>query len=223
MGELRMHALSIIEIRDMFGASTELAGTLRQLAGERFRVAAPQHRQRGLLGKLGPFLKRSAADSPVFPDGMPLPSDWENLIAGRYIAPDRVDVSWQVIDTWVDALDWGTWTAPVAPSGLDDLDFALARAGMPSRYGLRKLMADDPQLTIRPGTGMRVGYSKNQHVLATLASLEQVVDEVDESHRPIAQGLRDFLADIPRWTAEATELNRPAPDLFVVWRDDIRG
>ena len=38
MGEWRMHALSIHEVRDMFGADEQLAARLRAIASEAFRV-----------------------------------------------------------------------------------------------------------------------------------------------------------------------------------------
>lgn len=221
MGELRLHALSITEIRDMVGASPELARTLRTIAGERFRVT-DRHQQRGLLGKLGPLLKRSAANSPVFPPTMPLPSDWENLIAGRYIAPERLELSWLVLDTWIDALDWGTLTWQFSPAELDDFDFALTRAGLPARHGLRKMMGADAQLGVRPGPDMRVGYAKNAHVLAGGEELARVVDQVEDHHRAAATGLRDFLAEFPAWTRTAIDQGRPAPDLFVVWWERAR-
>jgi len=223
MGELRLHALSVFEIRDMFGAAPELAGRLRHLAGERFRPPAPERHERGLLSKLGPLLKRSPAAASVVPDGTPVPADWENLIAGRYVSPERIDVSWLVLDTWIDALDWGTFTHQFEPDEMEHFDFALTKAGLPSRFSLRKLAADDAQLNLRPGAGMVTGYAKNSHVLATLEELDRVVDQVDDDYREVSQSLRDFLGHFPEWTRAAAELNRPAPDLFVVWWERHRG
>ncbi|WP_022909454.1 hypothetical protein [Aestuariimicrobium kwangyangense] len=221
MGELRMHALSIHEVRDMFGADAELAGRLRAIASDTFRVPAAEQRPRGLLGKLGPVFRSNPG--PVVPDGTPLPSDWETLIRGHYVAPERLEVSWKVVDAWVDALDWQTWHADLGSRQLDDLDFALTKAGLPSRFGLRKLMADDPQLPLRAANGMRIGYSKSGHVTATAAELGAVLDRVEgEENLARARSLHAFLSLFPGLAEQARGAGRPGPDLFLVWWETPR-
>jgi hypothetical protein len=222
MGELRMHALSIHEVRDMFGADAELAARLRAIASDTFRVPAAEQRPRGLLGKLGPVFRSNPG--PVVPDGTPLPSDWETLIRGHYVSPDRLDVSWKVVDAWVDALDWHTWHADLDSRQLDDLDFALTKAGLPSQFGLRKLMADDPQLPLRPANGMRIGYTKLGHVIATGTELGAVLDRVEgEQNIAGAHSLHAFLSLFPGLAEQAEAAGRPRPDLFLVWWEVPRG
>lgn len=204
----------------MFGADAALAGRLRTIASDSFQVPAADERPRGLLSKLGPMFRNNPG--PVVPHGTPLPSDWENLLRGQYVAPERLDVSWKVLDAWVDEIDWGTWHADLSSRELDDFDFALTRAGLPSRFGLRRLMSDEPQLPLRPATGMVIGYAKNAHVQATQEHLAAVLDEVDGEAREPAHRLNDHLAQFASWTAQAEEQQRPRPDLFVVWWQTAR-
>lgn len=220
MGELRMHALSIHEVRDMFGANPDLAARLRTVASDTFRVPAAENRPTGLLSKIGPLFKRGP--EVVFPPDMPLPSDWELLLRGSYIPPERVDHSWKVVDAWLDASDWGTFSSTFTSGQLDGLDFALTKAGLPSQYGLRKLLGQDAQLPLRAATGMRFGYSKNPHVQATAAALAQCADQVDAEFAPAAALLRDYLGQFPTWTQQALAQGRPEPDLFVVWWEQGR-
>lgn len=216
-----MHALSIHEVRDMFGADAELAGRLRAIASDTFQVPAADRKPTGLLGRLGPMFRHNPG--PVIPHGTPLPSDWENLIRGQYIAPERLEVSWKVLDAWVDAVDWDTWHADLGRRELDDLDFALTKAGLPSRFGMRKLLQDDAQLPLRPATGMRVGYSKLSHVLATSERLATVMDEVEgDRNQQIVHDLAGFLARFDEWAARAQSAGRPSPDLFLVWWETPR-
>lgn len=210
-----MHALSIHEIRDMFGAGPELSAQLRTIASDTFRVPSARGRSTGLLSKIGPLFKRG--DDVVFPPEMPLPSDWEVLLRGSYVKPERVEQSWTVVDAWVEALDWGTYTGEFTTGQLDDLDFALTKAGLPSQYGLRKLMGQDAQLPLMAGPRMHFGYSKNEHVLATRDALAAVIDEVDEQNRAAARGILDFLDGFAGWTEQARQQDRSAPDLFAVW------
>lgn len=220
MGELRLHALSIHEVRDMFGANAELAGRLRTIASDIFRVPAAENRPTGLLSKIGPLFRRG--DDIVFPPEMPLPSDWEVLLKGSYVKPDRVEQSWKVVDAWLDAVDFGTFTSTYSSSELDGIDFALTKAGLPSQYGLRKLLSQDAQLPLMAGAGMRFGYSKNAHVLATATALDQVADQVEQPFAGAVANLRDFLDRFSDWTLEAATAGRPEPDLFVVWWEQGR-
>ena len=218
MGELRLHAIGIDEIRDMFGADADRASTLRTLAAERFRVPEAENAPRGLISRGGPLFRRDPR-APHLPSSYPTPNDIENLLAGRFVAPERIAHAWQVMDAWLDGLAWGRTQVEITQAGFDDLEFALARAGLPSRYSLGKLMEHDPALPLRPGPGMRVGYSRHSHVEATRDALARITAEVEKpEHRALASGLVQFLETYPQWTQLARKLDRPEPDLFVTWR-----
>ncbi|MEL4358613.1 MULTISPECIES: hypothetical protein [unclassified Luteococcus] len=220
MGELRMYAIGIDEVRDMFGATPQVAGRLRTIASEAFRVPRVGQASPGRLGKLGPLFRR-APDAPVIPPGTPLPSDIETLLAGRFVAPERLRVSWRVVDVWLAERSWARHSLDRSAPEIDQLEFELTRAGLPSQYGVRKLMALDAQLPLRPATGMTVGYSKHAHVLASGRALSDCLPQVQQHSRERAQRLADFLLGFESLAGQAQADQRPAPDLFVTFdRDD---
>lgn len=215
MGEFRLHAISIDEVRDIFGADEALAHRLRECARARFSVPAPRSRGR-LFSRLRPVTTVDP-DAPVLPPGHPTPGDVSDLLAGRYVPPERLSRCWRVLDLWLHELSWGTSSLALGPDEIDDLEFDLARAGLPSELSLRHLFAGDPQIPLRPAPDMRTGYARSAHVTATLAGLRAVSGRVDERHQPIVDQLVDFLDHFCSWSEEAPAAGRPAPDLLVVW------
>lgn len=214
MGEFRLHAISIDEVRDIFGADDALADRLRECARAKFSVPAP--RRRGLWSRLVP-LTRTDPDAPVLPPGFPTPGDVEDLLAGRYAPPERLSRCWRVLDLCLCELSWGTTSLSLGPDEIDDLEFVLARAGLPSELSLRRLLSGDPQIPLRPAPDMRTGYARSAHVAATHEALSAVAARVDEQHTAMVEQLVDFLAQFCEWSAEAPGAGRPAPDLLVVW------
>ena len=66
MGELRLYAVGIEEVRGMFGASPQVAEHLREVARRAFAPPAVEARS-GLLSKLGPIFKRVPATPVISP------------------------------------------------------------------------------------------------------------------------------------------------------------
>ena len=67
MGELRLYAIGVDEVRDVFCASPALEHQFRSIAAEAF----PAHttpKQPGMLGKLGPLFRRPPEAVIVQPD-----------------------------------------------------------------------------------------------------------------------------------------------------------
>ncbi len=173
-------------------------------------------RRKGLWSKLRP-VTRTDDETPILPVNWPTPNDVEDLIAGRYVSPDRLTRCWRVFDLWLHEMSWGTHTMALDPGGADDFEFDLARAGLPSELSLRRLFGGDPQIPLRPAPGMRTGYSRAAHVTATRTALELVAGRVAQAHREAVGDLVGFLTQFQEWSAAAPEEGRPAPDLFVVW------
>ncbi|MGA4669086.1 DUF7691 family protein [Propionibacteriaceae bacterium Y1923] len=222
MGELRLHAISVYDIRDMFGADPGLAAQLRQIASDAFVVpATEQQRKPSMIQRIGPMFRRDPL-AVVVPHDHPIPSDWEALIQGRYVEPSRLVASWRVVDAWVDARDYGTTTLALDPGQAEAFDFALTKAGLASQFSLRGLMALDASLPLRPAHGMHVGYSKNPHALATAEALRSIVDQVDEDWRGGAEHLLAFLDAFAEWTRQAQQADRMLPDLYVTWWETNR-
>ncbi|MGA4507978.1 hypothetical protein ACQB6R_02965 [Propionibacteriaceae bacterium G1746] len=222
MGELRLHAISVYDVRDMFGADDGLAAQLRQIASETFAVPATEEQLKpSMIRKVGPMFRRDPL-ARVIPTDVPKPTDWETLIAGRYVEPSRLVPSWKVVDAWVDARDWGTATMTLTPPQTEAFDFALTKAGLHSSYSLGNLFANDVALPIRPAHGMRVGYAKNPHVLATADALRAVLDRVDPDWAGGARYLSSFLDAFVGWTDQARSADRALPDLYCAWWETSR-
>ncbi|MDN5995729.1 hypothetical protein [Acidipropionibacterium jensenii] len=215
MGELRLHAISINEVRDIFGADEAQARTLRGWAQEHFSVPETP-RRRGLWSKLRP-VTRIDNEAPILPVNWPTPQDVDDLIAGRFVSPDRLVRCWRVLDLWLHNLSWGTHSMSMDLGRVDDFEFDLARAGLPSELSLRRLFGSDPQIPLRPAPGMHTGYSRAAHVTATRDALSAIAERVSEPNRETVAGLVGFLVQFSAWSAAAPGAGRAAPDLFVVW------
>ena len=87
MQQLVACAISIDDVRDIFGAAPALAERLRGLAAQRLAPASPAKRR-----WFGPVLRRDRDDA-VDPR-TPTPGDVDTLLAGGYVEPDRLPQCW---------------------------------------------------------------------------------------------------------------------------------
>jgi hypothetical protein len=215
MSRLTIFALGITELRDMFRAIPELADRLRAIAADQFPAPSASHRRGSLLGRIGPVMKRPI--DPHQAPARPTPGDVEALLAGRAIEPERLTHAWQILLAWLDATSWDRLDFDLAPQQMSDLEFDLARAGLPSQFALENLMLGNPQLPLQPLPGQRFGYSKHAHAEATRHALSMVMGDLGETALAVAGPLLEFLNQYPHWAEKAAEAGRPAPDLVVVW------
>lgn len=209
MTELRLYAIGIDEVRDMFGAPPEIASTLRSIATTEF--AAPT-RKSGMLGKLGPLFKRDYFASDDDPS-RPRHDDVENLLAGRYVAPDRMIPAWRLVETWLVQRAWGNLRLPASPQQLEALDFDLARAGLPPELALASVFRNDVQVPLRPLSGMRIGYAKYPHVLAIGNGLKRALLQIEGQSAELAKTVEEWVQGFPHWAEVAPTISRPVPDL----------
>ncbi|WP_147454027.1 hypothetical protein [Tessaracoccus antarcticus] len=170
MQELRLFAIGINDVRDIFGADAPLAARLRDSAARHF--AAPPH-PRSLLSKLGPVFSRHP-QSEVDPQN-PLRSDVDALLAGGHIPVERLVQCWQVLLAWLG--DLSAQSLDITLDGLEALEFDLALAGLPSDFSVRRLASRELGTPLRPLPHQVVGYSKHQHVVETYTELRQVHDD----------------------------------------------
>ncbi|TRY20100.1 hypothetical protein FOJ82_04335 [Tessaracoccus rhinocerotis] len=187
MHTLRLFAISIDAVRDIFGADPALAERLRAVAAARF---APPTRARpsGILG-----LFRRDRQLEVDPS-RPLVSDVEALLAGGYISPDRTRQCWLVLLAWLEELS--TAHAELAVRELDTLEFDLARAGLHSDNSLRNLAARQLGTILRPLPGQTVGYAKHSTAVDTLDALVSLGRTADEEFAAViarTDPVRDLL------------------------------
>lgn len=162
MHTLRLFAISIDAVRDIFGADPTLAGQLRGIAASRFAPPAPQ-RPKGILG-----LFRRDRELEV-DASQPIASDVEALLAGGYVPPERTRQCWLVLLAWLEEL--GAGHADMVVEELDTLEFDLARAGLHSDHSLRNLAAHPLGTILRALPGQTVGYAKHANAVETLDAL----------------------------------------------------
>lgn len=217
MVEIRLYAIGIDEMRDWFGAGPATAATLRGVAAERFRVPAAERRPTGMLSKLGPLFRRDPW-APRIPAELPSPSDVETLINAHFVPPERLDAAWTVVGAWLDALAWGRVITVLGATEWRDLEFDLARAGVPSQYAISKLWGLDPSLPLRPVPGTEVGYARHHHAVATRGALDAARARVMDSSREPLHAVLGFLRELDGWSAAAAATGRPAPDVVGVCR-----
>lgn len=209
MRELRLFAISINDVRDIFGAHAALAARLRSTAASH---SAPPRETRSLLGRIGPLFSRNR--SVEVDPRRPLSSDVDVLLSGGHIPHDRMPQCWQLMLLWLPELSAMNLT--MATEGLDALEFDLARAGLPSDFSLRQLAERELAIALRPLPDQVVGYSKHVHVVSTAHHLRRVHDEAPPELRRTMDTIEPLL-DLLEAVAGQPEL---ALDLVVVQTPD---
>lgn len=213
MGSLRLYAIGIDEVRGIFGAAEETATALRAIAVHRFPAALASGP--GLLAKLGPVFRR-APDAPVLRPGVPSGSDVDTLLAGRYVPPHRLTACWVLLEAWIEAMAWGFTTTEVSETQLNEFDFELARASVPSRYGLRQLLRSDLGIAMLPAPGLAAGFAHGDHVLAMADAWRTPAGSLAPEHQATSRQLLDWFGSYPEWMAAAPARHRPTPDLIAL-------
>jgi hypothetical protein len=222
MGELRLYAVGIEEVRGMFGASPQVAEHLRAVAQRAF---APPGLERshdpagrgGLLSKLGPIFKRVPA-TPVISPTQPEPHDLEVLLAGAYVPPNRTGATWRLLETLVQSIAWGSTRMGLTAQELDDLDFALARGGASASIGLRHLLNSTLSLNLIPVNGLKVGWYPHQKATAMAEAYRSAMPGIKtEGQREMINSLTIWLDGFVPWAQVAASLGRPVPDLVGFW------
>lgn len=210
MGELRLFAVGIDEARDVFGAPPALAELLRASTAHLY---PPPPRKRRLRDKLGPLTR-----APLLPDpSIPMPGDADELLAGRFVRPDRVPAAWVLIEHWLTKLSWGVYAESLQAPALDEWDFALAKVGVSSAYGIGHLFNEELGFPVRPMTQQRTGYARHAHVAAAATALTAGVDQLEGDPAAWTRTLVGWLDRYPTWTAAADSAGRPRPDLLAVF------
>lgn len=209
MGELRLFAIGIDEARDMFAATAGLAERLQATAQPLY---PPPPRKRRMLDKLGPLTRTSLLPDPT----VPMPGDADDLLSGRFVRPDRTPAAWVLIEHWLGDLSWGVYDIAVTVTSLDAWDFALARAGLSSTYGIAQLFNEELGFPVRPLPDMHTGYVRHAHVLATAQALAECRDRIEGEPVAWTDGLLGWLGNYPGWTRDAEASGRPQPDLIAL-------
>jgi len=216
VGELRLYAIGIQELRGMVGAPPQRVDELRELARRAF-APAKEREPAGLLSKLGPIFRRVPA-TPVIPATQPEPRDVENLLAGAYVPPERIGATWRVLETLTQAMAWGSTRMSLTTAELDDLDFALARGGVSASFGLRHLLSCTTSVNLIPVSGLTVGWHGHDQALAMASAYRSALPQIKtEEQREMIASLASWLDGFVHWSKIAATLGRPVPDLVGFW------
>lgn len=215
MGSLRLYAIAIDEVRDIFSAPEATAAALRAIAAERFPSPAPP--APGLLAKLGPLFAR-AVDAPVIRPDVPSGSDVDTLLSGRFVPPERLAASWTLLEAWIDAMAWGRHGFDLDEASLSDFDFELARAGVAARHGLRGLLTTELGIAMRPAPGLVAGFVRLGHVRAIADAWHAAEANLTGAHRDRALTLLAWFDRFTGWAEAAPVERREPPDLVSILR-----
>ena len=213
MGELRLYAVGLDEVRGVFGAPDDRAAHLREVARRAF-TPEPDAARTGLLSKLGPIFRRPPAAQVVSPT-QPEPRDVEVLLAGAHVRPDRTGATWRVLETLVCGLAWSSTRMALTSASLDDLDFALARGGVPASVGLRHLLDTRVELNLVPVQGLTVGWHPYEKALAMAGAYRAAMPQIKTTEQQeLVNGLATWLDGFVPWAQAAAAQRRPTPDLI---------
>ena len=216
MGELRLYAIGVDEVRDLFCASAELAAEFRQIVAGEF---PPQTTPKapGMLGKLGPLFRRPPGAVLIRPDS-PVDSDVTDLLAGRFIAAERQPVAWRLVEAYLAATAWSGHRIVLDVSRYNDLEFDLARAGLDPRFGLGKLVNRELGVPLQTYPGLSTGYTPHAVALDAAAAWRNALPRLSPPNRALAEPHAAWLAQFHHYAQAAPSRGRPAPDLIVVYR-----
>lgn len=213
MGTLWCYAVAIDQVRDIFGAPEPDAASLRAIAADRFGSRRGQ--SPGLLGKLGPMFRRPPDAAVIRPDE-PGREDCDRILAGQHVPPHRLAASWRLLQAWIESRAWAGHTSTIDPHALGDIEFDLARAGVPARNSVNSLIGRDLGIGMLPAPGTAAGYCPGAHVTATAQAWREALPELASESAPWVTDLLDWLDQFEEWTAAATDQHRPPPDLVGV-------
>ncbi|MFT4218330.1 MAG: hypothetical protein QM619_14265 [Micropruina sp.] len=216
MGELRLYAIGVDEVRDVFCAPPELAAEFRRIVAEEFPPRTLP-KPPGMLSKLGPLFRRPPGAVVVGPD-TPLESDVANLLAGRFIQPDRQPVAWTLLEAYLAATAWSRHRIELDVTRFNDLEFDLARSGLDPRFGLGKLVNRELGVPLQTYPGLSTGYTPHAVALDAAAAWRNVLPQLSPPNHAVAEPYAAWLAQFHHYAQAAPAKNRPIPDLIVVYR-----
>ena len=208
--ELRLWAVNIEVFRQCFAPPGDMADSLFQIC-DQFTPADTRARSKNLLSKLGPLL-RHPPTAPLIRPGVPNRHDAESMMTSRFIDSDRLSACWVLAQAWLDHLAVSHATIPLPSARIDEMEFDLVRAGVPTQVSIRHLWRLSIDIPLRALDGMSVGYMDHPTVLHLIEQWTMALPDLEESTRQFATPLLAFTTPFPEHPQD-----QPPPDLIALW------
>ena len=213
MGELRLTAIGVGELKALFSGSPEIEEHLRTVAAQAFPPPQAPVKKGRLLGKVGPLVQ-PPPDAPVIRPGVPTNQDLHDLTRGRFVKADRLTAAWALVRLWLDACGWPTLVLAIDEPAMNELDFELATGGVETRYALRRLLNDKLALPLRNAPGQVTGFVPYEHAVALRETWRPAVPTLSPRNVATAQHIVGWLGGLEGWAAYACQVGHPLPDLI---------
>lgn len=191
MGSLQLWAVGISHVRGIFSADPVMAQRLRHAAHQHFGQASPP--APGLLGKLGPLMRRSSDPAAPRPE-VPTPDDVEDMLAGRYLPPPRLPAAWALFEFWLTLLADHHVRLELSEAEIRDFDFDLARNDVPSRYSLNDLFTSNLGIMLTRPPGLADGWINGQHAADMATAWSAALATLTEPNTRIAAEIQPLLS-----------------------------
>ncbi len=211
MGELRLTAIAIDDLRALFQGSPAIEEHLRGVAAQAFPPDVPTPTA-SRLGKVGP-LTRVPPDAPVVRPGVPTNDDLHKVTHGRFVTPDRLSAAWALVRLWLDACGWPTLVVAIDEPAMNDLDFELATGGVETRYALRRLLNDKLALPLRNAPGQVTGFTGYEAAVAMRDAWRPAIKTLSPHNAAVAEYIAAWMGGLESWADYARQHQRPLPDL----------
>ena len=204
-----MWAINVDQFRQCFAAPEALAQTLGQITDS--FAPADKPRPTSLISKLGPLLRRPPT-APLIRPMVPNRGDAQAMMTSRFIASDRLGACWILAQAWLDNLARAHTTIPLSHARIDELEFDLVRAGVPTELSIRQLWRRSVDIPLRPSDEMSIGYTPYDTVLEMCAQWTRALPDLEETTVEFATPMVAFLTTFPQYAAGGQ-----GPDLIALW------
>ena len=212
--ELRLWAINVDAFRQCFAAPADLAQELWGITERELEASKP--RSGGWLSKLGPLM-RNPPEGAVIRPGIPNRIDAEAMMTSRYIAAERRDACWVLARAWLNARARANATIPLPRSQIDEMEFDLARAEVPTQIGIRHLFQWGLEIPLRPGDNMSIGYLDQATVARLAEAWATALPELVPETVAFATAFLEFVEPFAQYASEAEEQGTPPIDLIAWW------
>jgi len=189
--ELRLWLIEVGRLRQCFAARGELADRLRAITAA---AVMPPRKRPGLLSMLGPLMRQPIEGAVIQPD-VPNYVDAEAMMTGRFVTNDRLGACWSLLGVWLSDLAVAGTALSLPKDKIDELEFDLVRAGVPTRFSIRHLWGQSLDVPLRATNRMSIGFMEGENIAMMVEQWRWALPKLETSTAEFATGLLDFLTE----------------------------